>query len=359
MQKTTVLVTGVGGGGHGEQILKALRLAGTGYHVVAGDMSPYSAGLMGADTAYVLPPATDPGYIEAVLKVCRAHEVRAVFHGSEPELKAMSANRDAFAAEGFFLPINPAPVIDLCMDKARTCEFLEQHGFRTPAFQEVSAMEHLEAFDHLPAVLKPSVGGGGSANLFLAQTRDELMFFGRYLLSLYPAFIVQEYVGTPHDEYTVGVLLDMDGGLVNSIAVRRHILSSLSNRLKVPNRTGRAELGPVLAISSGVSQGEIGRFPQVTEACERMALALGCRGAVNVQCRLVDGEVQVFEINPRFSGTTSLRALVGYNEPDVLIRRHVLGQEVERGFAYREGLILRGLAETYIENRPFPRAAEL
>ena len=29
----------------------------------------------------------------------------------------------------------------------------------------------------------------------------------------------------------------------------------------------------------------------------------------------------MFEINPRLSGSTSLRALVGFNEPDLLVKR--------------------------------------
>ena len=57
----------------------------------------------------------------------------------------------------------------------------------------------------------------------------------------------------------------------------------------------------------------------------------------------------VFEINPRFSGTTSLRAMAGYNEPDVLIRRHVLNEAIEPHFAYRSGVILRGLSETMLD----------
>jgi carbamoyl-phosphate synthase large subunit len=172
-------------------------------------------------------------------------------------------------------------------------------------------------------------------------------------------FVIQEYVGTPDQEYTVGVLIDMDGNLVNSIAVRRYIMSSLGSLVKVPNRTGREDLGPVLAISSGISQGVVGRFPEVTGPCERVALALGARGAFNVQCRLVGGEPCVFEINPRFSGTTSLRAMVGYNEPEVLIRRHVLGEEVETRFHYAEGVIMRGLRERLIPDASFPAASEL
>jgi len=146
----------------------------------------------------------------------------------------------------------------------------------------------------------------------------------------------------------VGVLSSMDGELINSIAVKRMILTSLSNRIKAPNRTGKAELGKTLAISSGVSQGEIGVFREVTAPCEEIAARLGSRGAINIQCRYVDGEVYVFEINPRFSGTTSLRAMVGYNEPDILIRKHLLGEEIKPFFEYKTGYILRGLEESYI-----------
>ena len=206
-----------------------------------------------------------------------------------------------------------------------------------PRWQSVASLDDLAAIDMLPAVLKPSVGGGGSMNLFLAQTRAELDTFGRYLLGLYPEFIVQEYVGTPETEYTVGVLHTMDGEYVNSIAIRRHLGAAISSRIRVPNISGRADLGPTLVISSGFSHGDIGRFPEVTAASERIAKALGARGAVNVQCRLVDGEIYVFEINPRFSGTTSLRSMVGYNEPDVLIRHHVFGEPIEPGFAVRGG----------------------
>jgi carbamoyl-phosphate synthase large subunit len=355
----TTMITGVGGGGHGEQILKALRLAETPYRIVGSDMSPYSSGLTQVDQPCIMPPAGDPSYVDSVLGVCRAQGVEALFHGSEPELRVLSAHRDVFADAGIFLPFNPAALIDTCLDKVRTMETLSAAGFAVPPYMAIRTVQEAEAFDHLPAVLKPSVGGGGSANLYLVQDREELVFSARQLLKVYPEFIVQAYVGTPEDEYTVGVLLDMDGNLLNSIAIRRYILSALSNRIKLPNRTGRSDLGDVLAISSGVSQGRIGRFPEVTSQCEQIALALGAHGALNIQCRLVDGRVHVFEINPRFSGTTSLRAMVGYNEPDVLIRRHLLGEDVQPHFAYGEGVIMRSLEETLIAEVDFPSAEAL
>jgi carbamoyl-phosphate synthase large subunit len=152
-------------------------------------------------------------------------------------------------------------------------------------------------------------------------------------------------VGVPEEEYTVGILHDLDGDYINSIAVRRMMSGLLNIRSSVPNRTGNARLGSHLVISSGVSQGLVGRFESVTAQCREIAIALGARGAVNIQCRLVDGVVKVFEINPRFSGTTSIRALMGYNEPDVLLRRHLLNESIEMDFRYEEGLVLRELRE--------------
>ncbi len=353
-QKIAVMVTGIGGGGHGEQIIKALRLADTKYEIVGCDMSPVSKGLAEVEHPYLVPPASDPDYITCILALCNKHKVKALFHGSEPELKVMSRDREAIEGNGIFLPINPESVIDTCMDKFKTMAFLSENGFSFPQSIRVSSLEDIKKAKVIPAILKPSVGGGGSVNTFIAQTERELYLLAEYLLGIYSEFIVQEYLGTPECEYTVGVLIAMDGVLLNSIAVKRTILSGLSNRMKVPNRTGNPDFSPILAVSSGISQGEVGRFPEVTAICEKIAMKLGCRGAVNIQCRFIDGKVYVFEINPRFSGTTSLRAMVGYNEPDILIRKHLLGEDIQPQFNYETGIIMRGLQETFIRNTNFP-----
>lgn len=344
-----VLVTGVGGGGHGSQILKALRLADTPYDIVCCDISSESWGLAGEVDPHVVPRANDPGFLDAIFALCRKHGIQVVLHGSEPELKIFSEHRDRFRDLNILLPINRQDVIRTCMDKVKTAEAIEELGYPVPPFREIHTVEEAAEFEHFPAVLKPSVGGGGSANLFLAQTRDELVAFAQHLLASVPHFVVQAYVGSVHEEYTVGVLHDLDGQFINSIAVRRRILPALSNHLRVVNRSGRQELGPILAISNGVSQGDIGPFPDVTGPCENIAGALGSCGPMNLQCRRVGAEVHVFEINPRFSGTTSLRAMVGYNEPDILIRRHLLNEDIPPRFPYRSGLILRGLEERLIE----------
>lgn len=349
MTDRVVLVTGVGGGGIGEQVVKALRLAGRPYTIVGGDAHPRSLGLGEVDLPVILPLASAPEYVETVLSLCLRLGVRGAYPGSEPELLALSAARARFATEGIALFANSATVIATGLDKAATASFLASHGIGSPRSMVVRTPAELEGVSFLPAILKPNTGGGGSANVFVAQTPAELRLFGTYLLENAVSCLVQEYLGTAADEYTVGVLSDLDGVFVNSIAVRRNILPAFSNRSRVPNRTGNPAFGDQLVVSNGISQGEIGPFPEVTGPCERIAVALDSRGPLNIQCRLVDGEVRVFEINPRFSGTTSLRALVGFNEPDLLYRRHVEGETLTPRFGFSAGHIARGVREALLD----------
>jgi len=342
------LVTAIGGGGYGGQILKALRLVPSDrYSIVGTDAAEHCAQFSLVDHAHRLPRADAPDYFDALFSLCEKYDVRAVFPGSEPELVKISNARDLFAARGILLPIGSKTLIDDCLDKERTNRRLHELGYPPPRYVKVTQRSKLAEIDWFPVVVKPSVGGGGSANCYIAQNKSELMALCDYLglENIAGSFIVQEYVGTPENEFTVGVLHDLDGNYVNSIGIRRLLSGQLNIRSSVANRTGRKEFGPRLVISSGVSQGYVGRFPEVTAQCREIAQSLNVTGAVNIQCRLVDGIVKVFEINPRFSGTTSIRAMLGYNEPDVLLQQHLCGCMPERDFTYESGLVLRGLVE--------------
>lgn len=343
-----VLVTGIGGGGHGDQIVKALLRAPSGrYKVFGADANPHCPQAELVDEFVTLPFASDPDYMRILLRVCKEFGVQALFHGCEPELLLLAKNRQLISDAGIFLPINDSELVHLCMNKAKTNARLAELGFQTPRYVSVTSESEFEDINWFPVVVKPAVGGGGSANVFIAQNMEELRALAVYLGlgSITGGFMIQEYVGTPDQEFTVGVLHDLNGRYINSIAVKRHLNSGLSVRTSVTNRTGRKELGPRLVISSGVSQGDIGRYEHVTKQCREIADKLRSRGPLNFQCRLVDGNVNVFEINPRFSGTTSLRAMVGLNEPDILMCRHLLCKDIGQDAPYAEATILRSLTE--------------
>lgn len=357
--KLPVLVTAIGGGGFGEQILKALLIANKQedkYYIIGGDMNPYSPQFMMANEGVCLPPANNEKYLEALLAICLKKSCVAIFPGNELELAKISQNRAMFEDAGILLMINPSNVIETCLNKTATGKILNEMGFTPPKYREAINYEELSDINWFPVVIKPSTGGGGSAHSYIAQTQEELRYLILYLKTALPgqSFIVQEYVGDEMSEYTVGVLHDLDGNYINSIALRRELKSILNIRAKYKNTTSRKELGNSLIISSGVSHGYLGKFPEVTSRCCELAKSLGVKGAINIQLRLVGNQIKVFEINPRFSGTTSLRAMMGYNEPDILLRKHVLGETIEPDFKYKEGMILRNLIETEMPETPAP-----
>lgn len=329
MNEIRVFVTATGCAGVGEQLLKTLRLSSLPLHITAADCAPYSSGFAGSDAACILPPARDERFSETLLRECRNRRIRALFIGSEAELSVIAPLRGEFEREGIFLPVQPPEVLRCCMDKAGLYERLAGLGFYVPWHCRVGRPADLAGHPDYPLIFKPSRQSGGSADVFIVRNALERDFFAEYLLALHGEFVAQAYVGTPEEEFTIGVLHDMDGARLGALALHRDLGSAFSRRLRVANTTARPALGPQLVISSGISQGVLGAFPELCAQGMAIAEALGSRGPMNIQCRRVDGRLCLFEINPRFSGTTPLRALGGWNEPEILMRRHILGELTE------------------------------
>jgi carbamoyl-phosphate synthase large subunit len=204
MTDVTVLVTGVGGAAVGNQVLKALRLAERKGRLVAADASQENLKLAQAELAYVLPAASDPHYLEEIVQICQKEQVKVVVPGSEPELKLLIRFREHLRSLGILLLTNDPQVIDLCTDKMATYRFLKDHGFPAPRSVLVEKEADIVMPADFPLILKPARDSGGSKNVFIAQEEDELLFFARYLLRNTDAVVVQEYVGRPEEEFTVG-----------------------------------------------------------------------------------------------------------------------------------------------------------
>ena len=345
-QGKRVLVTGVAGANVGEQVCKALRLAGQEHVVVAANIDPSLVPHPLVDEVVALPRADSDDYVARVVELGRTWGLDAVIPGSEGELLRLVRERSQVEAAGLRLLANNAEVVGLCSDKAALTEWLNDRGHPAPETTTVTAWEDLQRVRTFPVVTKPRAGGGGSSQVWLAQNRSELEAVAAFMVADLGGFVAQEYVGTGDAEYTVGVLSDPCGRVVDSIALRRDLGSALSRRHAVTNRTRRADLGPSLVVSSGVSQGAVVAPGEVSAACEAIAAAIGSTGPLNIQLRWVDGEPYVFEINPRFSGTTSIRAWFGFNEPAWLLAERPGGElEPPQRLGYRTGKVVRGLAE--------------
>jgi carbamoyl-phosphate synthase large subunit len=334
--KLNVLIAGIGGASLGTEILKSLLLVKERYTIFGCDISPLAFGHYqpGFEQTFL---ADGQNYIESIVEICRRVHIDCIIPGGEEPLKLLSQSIEQLAKENIRLAANSPSVIEQCTDKSKTFEVLAHLGFQVPI---TLVIEHPDEFKEMtyPCIIKPAIGSGGSSFVFLAQNREQALLYITYLTKNAKKAIVQEYLPEHEGEFTIGVLSLPNRKVVGSIALKRIFDSKLS--VLVKGKTG--------LISSGYSQGLIDYFPEVCRVAEQIARDIGSEGPINVQGRVKNNRLIPFEINPRFSASTYLRSMAGFNEIDLYLRHLFYGEEVIKTPSIQPGYYLRSLSETFI-----------
>lgn len=333
-QPIKVMIAGVGGASLGTEIAKCLRLAGK-YEVFGCDISPTAYGLYDSEFIETFRINRDD-YVAEVLKICRQADAKWLIPGGEQPNALLGAAAEQLAAEGIRLVTTDAATVGLFSDKKATFNKLAAYGIPIPKTAELSSADDLHDVG-LPCIVKPATGTGGSASVFFAVTTDEALIYAEFIRRNGSVPIAQEYVADDEGEFTIGVLSLPDERVVGSIALRR----VLDAKLSVAYR-GRGGV-----ISSGYSQGYIDAFPALCHQAERIAAVIQSRGPINIQGRVRNGVLMPFEINPRFSASTYLRALAGFNEIDMLLD-FLATSETPSLKPIKPGWYLRSLTENYV-----------
>ncbi len=322
MKPVTVLVTGVGAP-VGVSIIKALRASNLLVKVVGVDSEPLAQGLFRVDRAHLVPSAREDAnaYFESLVKVSRAENAEILFSGWEGELPLLAERKAEFEERtGAVLPLAPTAT-QTALDKWLSIKMLSAAGVPVPDTVLPTDHEQLEAFRRqhaYPYVVKPRRGSGGQG-LVMVHTDEELAFFSRYT----PDPVVQEQLLPADREYTVGVFLLKSGKPAGVLALKRTLAGGLSYRM------------------------ESNHNPDACRIAAQAAAALGLVGPVNVQMRLTAAGPKVFEVNPRCSTSTCVRAHFGLNEPEMAIRHFVLGEDLTPP-AVHQGICLRFWEEIYL-----------
>ena len=322
-KKVTVLVTGVGSPG-GVTIVKALRQSSLAIRLISTDMNPLSAGFFLSDEAYIVPPASDPAYMDKLVSLCEDEKIDIAFIGSEPELRFLTNHLDVVENYTRTCFVISAPeIMTACMDKWQMTELLTRHGFLCPETTLASDEHGVKALVNkfgFPLFLKPR-RASGSKGTVLVRNQHELKFFQQYLEDA----VVQEWLPEEKEEYTVGIYVDRKGRVVGSIVSKRELTAGLTYR----------------AIFAD--------YPEISDYCEKVAGKLRPLGPCNFQLRRHKGCLSIFEINPRCSSTTIMRAVMGFNEPEMAIRDLIFQEELEQP-QVKLGIVLRYWDEVYLNH---------
>jgi carbamoyl-phosphate synthase large subunit len=324
--KKNILVTGTGGRSVGSGILHAIKRSNADVHsrwnVIAADADPFAWGLYNADDAVLLPRADDESYLPYIRRIIETHQVDAIIPGTEAETNLLLNNAKELAPA--VVLGNRKELMPMMMDKFSAHRTLESLGYLTIPTAPLQDWKTIVANYGFPLIVKPTRGTGGSRGVQLV-TCEEQMQSVLDVATDRTAPCVQPYIGHADHEYTVGVLTSHDGTLIDSIVMRRKLIGLSLLEGKWLDKT-------FYAVSTGYSQGFIVRDPAIQEFCETLARDLNSCGPLNIQLRIdsVTNTPMVFEVHPRFSGTTPIRADVGFNEVDVLLRNTLFGERFNR-----------------------------
>ncbi len=326
MTSHRVLITGIGGN-VGQGVLKSLRSGQKPFHIVGIDMEMLSAGFSLVDSHYQTPRTGHPDFPGALKSIAQKEELEAIYVCSPSELEFFATEKQELEHElGVSVFVNPLEVIRVGSDKLHTANFLRDAGLPFPETVLSADAEGVEVLIErygFPLIAKPRAGFS-SRNVFVVNSRAEIAA----VATLAPDLIVQRYLPDPQSEFTAATLSGSDRKVRALIILRRDLLQGTTYRTE-------------LIVDKNLSD-------QVVRIVE----TLGAIGPCNLQFRLLGETAYVFEINPRFSGTSGIRHLYGFNDCEMIFDLLRLGLEIRQP-ELRPAVVLRYWNEVCIPDASF------
>ncbi|MEO7793836.1 MAG: ATP-grasp domain-containing protein [Thermoanaerobaculia bacterium] len=316
----TVLVLAAGGT-VSQGILKALAAGGLRCRVLAACVSPLAAGLHWAERAMLSPLAADPDFAPWLFELCRSERIDAVLAGQENVLDRLAGlAQELRDRTGVVALVAPPASLAIARDKLETCQWLQSEELPYPAFAAADddvAVEQLVRRFAFPLWAKPRCASGSRGG-FRVDDAEALAEVRRK-----PGYLLQEFLGADDDEYSAGVLSDLEGVPRGVIVLKRRLAFGLT----------------VAA--------EAGDYPDAEAVARAVAAALAAPGPCNVQMRRHRGRFVPFEINLRFSSTTPVRVALGFPEVEAALRHFVLNEPLPPLPRVTRGVAVRHWEESY------------
>lgn len=353
---TNVLVTAVGTG-IGQSVIKGLKLSNRSYEIVGTDVSPWAGGLYRCDRGYLVPKTADKDYYKHIKEITEKEDIDIIIPACDPEVEVLSLLKPNIQRE-FDAQVLVAPhnAVMICRNKYSTSKFLKENDFPYPRTVNFNDVQELISEVGFPIVVKPKHGSGTSRVQVIFNEKE----LDLYMIRTGDApfmYVAQEYLipknwnkskVTRKDVYKHGLLNQVDEYSTEVlVSNRRVILGAITNW-----RTLKKGY-PIRAI--------VNSYPQITRAAKSIVQKLIQKfnyvGPCNLQCRITENGPIFFEINPRFSGSTAIRCVAGFNGPDVLVQSFTGGdsEQLKRQLKIRNLVEIRYWNEMYIKAEEFSK----
>ena len=263
---------------------EAAKLAEVNSRVITADLSSTAPATYFGDKNYILPRIGHDGYIDSIIDICKAEEIKLIVPTIDTELLIMAENKELIENEtNAKVLISDLSVIKTCRNKINTNKFFEENGFLVP--KEITLEDIKNKNYEFPLFTKP-FNGSSSVNTFKVSNDNELEFFIDYIDNP----IIQDFI--EGKEYTIDAFIDFDGVPITIVP-----------RERLATRSGE------------ISKGKIVKDRELINEVKKVIDALKPIGHITIQCMRTKKGIEFIEINPRFGGGAPMSIKAGANSP--------------------------------------------
>lgn len=302
----------------GQVVLDALEGRRESFRLIGCNTAPDNPNVFRCDRAYLVPPTNHPDYEEAIAEVMQRERADLVIPGRDPDILQLTQMAETDRP----LPVlgGTAAMAQVMADKAATARFCRSRSLpfvdsaETGKADSQVLVERLLGDHGFPLIAKPATGSGSEGVRVIAQ-REQIDGIVHE-----PGLLIQPFLDPP------GELEPPDAaGTPLFWAVREDRLHAVQV-LIAPN----GDVGPSCTFKAEMVLGRCERLDLVDDpSLTAVALAFaeaasveGWRGPFNVQAKKDrDGAWKVIELNGRFSGGTSARRHLGFDEVALVLNQ--------------------------------------
>ncbi|WP_299125974.1 NAD-dependent epimerase/dehydratase family protein [uncultured Winogradskyella sp.] len=302
------------GSGIGQSIIDSCRLSDLPLVTFGLDNSAFAYGLYECDHIIEIPNATSANYVENIISICLQHNIQILIPGLDDELQLFSKNIEKFNQSGIKIIISGEKVLNLVRDKAMMTKDLSSVAdiFVQSFYTKEDFLEALNSNKaNYPVIAKPS-GGSASTDVHIIFDASDFHLISKN-------HIIQE-IAKPHkDDVNIKLFEEQISKRINpqiseiSIQLVANRVGDIIGKMASFNRLKNGVPIEIIPYENADVWNEIDKIIPAIKS-------LGLRGPLNIQGRMTDKGLKIFEMNARFTGITGLRALMGFNEVEACIK---------------------------------------
>jgi nucleoside-diphosphate-sugar epimerase len=302
------------GSGIGQAIIHSCRLSNLPLLTIGFGNNPYAFGMYDCDSFEMIPSIQEEAYISTLIQKSIDNKVDILIPSHDFEIELYSKNQENFSKAGIHAIVSGKKLVQICSNKESMSDYFGDSNknifVKTYKIEDLINSEEDNAIT-FPLISKPRIGYG-SKNIRIVDSIDQIK-------TLPSEFILQELaLPAPSDLNYLTYINSIKKSInrqVSEISVQLvadnngHLIGRMASYNRLDNG-GPIEILPV-------------DLPVIWNAIDSIApqlVILGFKGPLNIQGRVTEQGFKIFEMNPRFTHMTGLRALMGFNEVDACIK---------------------------------------